>query len=196
MNTSDITFNNEIKSFDELFKVAKDQFLLYEELEGITDWEEYNFSIDCSSCLSVLNRFVLRKSPACGCRVHRHERSLFGPPRLKGDRPRHPTPDGRWAARPIAHGAWYPKHHRCRARIGHHDNRALPLFRVHGWRWLRGHAWWRSTGAKASPVPQSSSGFVPSHPPASGRRCGRPPYRHAHGNSGYRPDALRGLTAR
>lgn len=49
MNTSDIKFNNEIKSFPELFKAAKDQFLLYEKLEGIDNWEEYNFSIDCSA---------------------------------------------------------------------------------------------------------------------------------------------------
>lgn len=49
MNTSDIKFNNEIKSFDELYKSAKDQFLLYEKLEGIENWDEYNFSIDCSA---------------------------------------------------------------------------------------------------------------------------------------------------
>jgi hypothetical protein len=49
MNTSDIKFNGEIKSFDELFKAAREQFLLYEKLEGIDDWEKYDFSIDCSA---------------------------------------------------------------------------------------------------------------------------------------------------
>jgi len=48
MNTSEITYNNNINSFDELYFHANKQFLLYESLEGIDDWEEYNFSIDCS----------------------------------------------------------------------------------------------------------------------------------------------------
>jgi len=48
MNTTEVKFNNEIKSFDELFSAAKDQFLMYEKLEGIDDWEKYDFSIDCS----------------------------------------------------------------------------------------------------------------------------------------------------
>ena len=49
MNTTEVRFNDEIKSFDELFSAAKDQFLTYEKLEGINNWEEYNFSIDCSA---------------------------------------------------------------------------------------------------------------------------------------------------
>ena len=49
MNTTEIKWNHEIKSFDELFKAAKEQFLMYEKLEGIDDWEKYDFSIDCSA---------------------------------------------------------------------------------------------------------------------------------------------------
>jgi len=49
MNTTEVKFNNEIKSFDELFKCAKEQFIMYEKLEGIEDWDAYNFSIDCSA---------------------------------------------------------------------------------------------------------------------------------------------------
>lgn len=49
MNTTEITFNNEISSYDELYKYAKDQFDMYEKIEGIDDWEEYDFSIDCSA---------------------------------------------------------------------------------------------------------------------------------------------------
>ena len=48
MNTVEVTYNNNIKSFEELYYHANKQFLLYESLEGIDDWEEYNFSIDCS----------------------------------------------------------------------------------------------------------------------------------------------------
>ena len=48
MNTNDIKFNGEIKSFDDLFKFAREQFLNYEKIEGINDWEAYDFSIDCS----------------------------------------------------------------------------------------------------------------------------------------------------
>ena len=48
MNTNDVKFNGEIKSFDELYKAAKDQFVMYEKLEGIDNWEDYDFSIDCS----------------------------------------------------------------------------------------------------------------------------------------------------
>ena len=48
MNTSDIKYNGEIKSFDELYERAKEQFIKYETLEGIENWDEYDFSIDCS----------------------------------------------------------------------------------------------------------------------------------------------------
>ena len=48
MNTTEIKYNNNIKSFEELYKYARKQFLLYEKLEGIDDWEKYDFSIDCS----------------------------------------------------------------------------------------------------------------------------------------------------
>ena len=48
MNTSDVKFNNEIKNFNELYQAARDQFIMYEQLEGIDNWEDYDFSIDCS----------------------------------------------------------------------------------------------------------------------------------------------------
>lgn len=48
MNTTEVKYNNNIKSFKELYKYARKQFLLYEKLEGIDDWEKYDFSIDCS----------------------------------------------------------------------------------------------------------------------------------------------------
>ena len=48
MNTTEVSYNNEITSFHDLFKMAKDQFLDYEKIEGIDDWEAYDFSIDCA----------------------------------------------------------------------------------------------------------------------------------------------------
>ena len=48
MNTNDIKYNGEIKSFKELFSMARDQFILYEKLEGIDNWDKYDFSIDCA----------------------------------------------------------------------------------------------------------------------------------------------------
>lgn len=48
MNTTEVEYNDNIKSFNELWSYAKDQFLEYEELEGIQDWDLYSFSIDCS----------------------------------------------------------------------------------------------------------------------------------------------------
>lgn len=48
MNTTEIKVKNIIKSFPDLFKYAKKQFLEYEKIEGIDDWKEYSFSIDCS----------------------------------------------------------------------------------------------------------------------------------------------------
>jgi hypothetical protein len=47
MNTSDVKVKGLINSFDDLYKYAKEQFLMYEELEGIKDWESYDFCIDC-----------------------------------------------------------------------------------------------------------------------------------------------------
>lgn len=49
MNTTEIKLKGIIKSFDDLYKYAKKQFVEYEKLEGIEDWEEYDFSIDCSN---------------------------------------------------------------------------------------------------------------------------------------------------
>lgn len=48
MNTTEVLYNNDIKDFDTLFKMAKDQFEAYEKLEGIENWSEYDFSIDCA----------------------------------------------------------------------------------------------------------------------------------------------------
>ena len=48
MNTTEIKLKNIINSFTNLYKYAKKQFLEYEKLEGINDWEEYSFSIDCA----------------------------------------------------------------------------------------------------------------------------------------------------
>ena len=48
MNTLEVKTNNLIKSFDDLYKYARKQFINYEKLEGIDNWKEYGFSIDCS----------------------------------------------------------------------------------------------------------------------------------------------------
>lgn len=48
MNTTEIQVKNIIKSFDDLYKYAKKQFIEYEKIEGISNWKEYSFSIDCS----------------------------------------------------------------------------------------------------------------------------------------------------
>ena len=49
MNTTEIKLKGLIKSFDDLYKYARKQFLEYERIEGIDNWEEYDFSIDCSN---------------------------------------------------------------------------------------------------------------------------------------------------
>lgn len=48
MNTTEIKYNGEIDSFDKLYSMAMDQFVMYEKLEGVEDWSSYDFSIDCS----------------------------------------------------------------------------------------------------------------------------------------------------
>lgn len=48
MNTIEIKFNDEIKTFSEMFSLARDQFVNYEKIEGIENWEDYDFSIDCA----------------------------------------------------------------------------------------------------------------------------------------------------
>lgn len=48
MNTTEIKLQHIINSFDDLYKYAMKQFLEYEKLEGIDNWKEYDFSIDCS----------------------------------------------------------------------------------------------------------------------------------------------------
>ena len=47
MNTTEVEYKGQIKNFDELWKLATKQFLDYEKIEGIDNWEEYDFSIDC-----------------------------------------------------------------------------------------------------------------------------------------------------
>lgn len=49
MNTTEIKLKHIINSFSDLYKYANKQFLKYEKLEGIENWEEYDFSIDCSN---------------------------------------------------------------------------------------------------------------------------------------------------
>ena len=49
MNTTEIKLKGIINSFDDLYKYSMKQFLEYEKLEGINDWKEYDFSIDCSN---------------------------------------------------------------------------------------------------------------------------------------------------
>lgn len=48
MNTTEIKMQHIIHSFDDLYKYAMKQFVEYEKLEGIDNWKEYDFSIDCS----------------------------------------------------------------------------------------------------------------------------------------------------
>lgn len=48
MNTTDIKVNGFIKNFNDLYIKAKEQFLMYEKLEGVDSWEAYDFCIDCS----------------------------------------------------------------------------------------------------------------------------------------------------
>jgi len=48
MNTLEVKVKHSIKTFDDFYKVAKKQFYDYEKIEGINNWKEYDFSIDCS----------------------------------------------------------------------------------------------------------------------------------------------------
>lgn len=48
MNTLEVNYKKTIKDFKTLFQKAKKQFLDYEKIEGINNWKEYDFSIDCS----------------------------------------------------------------------------------------------------------------------------------------------------
>lgn len=47
MNTTDVKVTGSIRSFEDLYENAKEQFLMYEKLEGIDDWGAYDFCIDC-----------------------------------------------------------------------------------------------------------------------------------------------------
>lgn len=48
MNTLEVNLKYHIDSWDSFYKLAKKQFLTYEKLEGIDNWKEYDFSIDCA----------------------------------------------------------------------------------------------------------------------------------------------------
>ena len=48
MNTLEVEVKHIINNFDDLYKYARKQFICYEKLEGIDNWKEYGFSIDCS----------------------------------------------------------------------------------------------------------------------------------------------------
>lgn len=48
MNTLEVKIKGLIKDWNSFYKEGKKQFLAYEKIEGIEDWEEYDFSIDCS----------------------------------------------------------------------------------------------------------------------------------------------------
>lgn len=47
MNTKDIKYNGEIKNLKQFYKLVEKQFLEYEKIEGIDNWKEYDFSLDC-----------------------------------------------------------------------------------------------------------------------------------------------------
>lgn len=47
MNTTDVEVKGLINSFEDLYRYAKEQFIMYEKLEGISDWDKYDFCIDC-----------------------------------------------------------------------------------------------------------------------------------------------------
>lgn len=49
MNTLEIKVKGIIKDWDSFYKEGKKQFLAYEKIEGISNWKEYDFSIDCSA---------------------------------------------------------------------------------------------------------------------------------------------------
>lgn len=48
MNTLEVKTKKSIKSFSDIYRIAKKQFLDYEKIEGINNWKDYDFSIDCS----------------------------------------------------------------------------------------------------------------------------------------------------
>lgn len=48
MNTTEIKSQNKCNNFYDMWKIANEQFLRYEKIEGIDNWKEYDFSIDCA----------------------------------------------------------------------------------------------------------------------------------------------------
>lgn len=49
MNTTEVKIQHEVKDFNQMYNLAYKQFLAFEKIEGIENWKEYNFSIDCAS---------------------------------------------------------------------------------------------------------------------------------------------------
>ena len=48
MNTTEVKTKGLIRSWEDLWLYARKQFVAYEKIEGIEDWDDYDFSIDCS----------------------------------------------------------------------------------------------------------------------------------------------------
>jgi hypothetical protein len=80
MNTIDIKYNSEIGSFDDLYRLAIDQFLKYEEVEK-RNWDEYDFSIDCAADQAMFKdmlqiRFVEELTEA-SCSINESEEHFW-----------------------------------------------------------------------------------------------------------------------
>lgn len=72
MNTQEIQVKHHIRSWPEFYDVARKQFLAYEKLEGIPDWEAHDFSIDCADDQARFKdmleiRFVEELTEASAC---------------------------------------------------------------------------------------------------------------------------------
>lgn len=48
MNTLEIQIKHKIKTWNDFYGTLRKQFLMYEKIEGIENWKDYDFSIDCS----------------------------------------------------------------------------------------------------------------------------------------------------
>ena len=48
MNTLEIQIKHKIKTWNDFYYTLRKQFLMYEKIEGIENWKDYDFSIDCS----------------------------------------------------------------------------------------------------------------------------------------------------
>lgn len=72
MNTLEVQVNHHIKTWGEFYQTAKEQFLAYEKLEGIPNWELHDFSIDCADDQARFKdmleiRFVEELTEASAC---------------------------------------------------------------------------------------------------------------------------------